>query len=251
MWVSRSLDGAASHPEKIKNTSRTHNSPNRRIMSCSQKAKCQGPETDTHRVSYRLHLGARLAIVVDHVDGSVRNGAARPCHLDQYFHLEFVAPAPQFGLAKFVQSEQPESTLAVPNFVADERRSQPAANDVREIAGARHEGAIETARANDQVRSSFFGDAKHDRDILRQMLAVAIEGDYVSEVVVPCESDARAQGRGLAAMSWQLQASCASSSRNVRRPIARSIVNDHNICNMLTDPFDNLGDVRGLVECRN
>src|SRR5580700_7096930 len=72
------------------------------ILSRSQKAKSQGPETDPHRVSYRPHLGARVAIVVDHMDGSVCNGAARACHLDQYLHLEFVAPASQFGIAKFV-----------------------------------------------------------------------------------------------------------------------------------------------------
>ena len=53
----------------------------------------------------------------------MRDGAARAGHLDQHFHLEFIVPATQFGTIKFIQPEQPESTLAVPDFVADERRS--------------------------------------------------------------------------------------------------------------------------------
>ncbi len=49
------------------------------------------------------------------------------------------------------------------------------------------------ARANDQVGSSFFGDAKHDRDIFGQMLAVAIQGDYVGKIEVASVRNARAQ----------------------------------------------------------
>src|SRR5580698_10797715 len=82
----------------------------RRITeSRSEKAKCQGPETDPHRVSYRLHLGARVAVVIDHTDGSMCDGTARPDHLDQDLHLEFVVSAAQFSLIKLIQSEQTES----------------------------------------------------------------------------------------------------------------------------------------------
>src|SRR3954469_12694676 len=104
----------------------TRCSQNYQIGSCSKETKCQGPQTHAHGVSYRLHFRACLAIVVDRADGSMRDRAARAGHLDQNFHLELVAPAPQSGPVKFVQPEQAESTLAVPNFVADERRSQAA-----------------------------------------------------------------------------------------------------------------------------
>src|SRR5450756_444396 len=159
MRVSRSSDCAASTPGKTKNTRSPHNL-DRRIMSRSQETKCERPEADTDRVSHRLHLGARLAMVIDHMDGSVRDGAARPGHFDQDLHLEFVAPAPQFSFTKLVQSEEAESALAVADFAAYERRGQPAANGVGVIAGARHEGAIEGARANHQVGSRLFGNAK-------------------------------------------------------------------------------------------
>src|SRR5215472_13027191 len=107
------------------------------------------------------------------------NGTSRAGHLDQDLHLEFVVPAAELCSVKFVQSEQPESTLTVPYFAADERRSQPTTNGVRKIAGAGHKGTIETARANDQIGSGFFGHANEDGDILRQMLAVAVKSDYV------------------------------------------------------------------------
>ncbi len=179
------------------------------------------------------------------------DGAARPRHLDQDFHLEFVELAAQFGSAKFVQSKQPESTLAVPDFAANERGSQPAANDIRKIAGARHEGSVDPPRPDDQVRSSFSGDAKHGPNILRQMLAVAIEGDYVIKVVVARESDTRAQGRGLTAISWQLQAGSARGPGYVRRPVAGSIVDHYYFFNMLPGALHNLRDVGGFVECGN
>src|SRR5580698_1431207 len=97
---------------------------NRRITeSCSEKAKCEGPETDPHHVPYRLHLGACVALVIDHTNGSVCDGAARPGHLDENFHLEFVVAAAQFSFIQLVQPEQAESTLAVADFAADERGS--------------------------------------------------------------------------------------------------------------------------------
>jgi hypothetical protein len=83
------------------------------------------------------------------------------------------------------------------------------------------------------------------------MLAIAIEGDYGSKVVVARESDTRAQRRGLAAISRQLQTSSSGSPGNVRGAVAGSIVDNHNICNVLPGAFHNLGDVRGFVECRN
>jgi hypothetical protein len=181
----------------------------------------------------------------------MRNRAARPGHLDQDFHLELVVPAPQFRVTEFVQSEQPESTLAVPDFAADERRSQPAADDVRKIAGPRHESAIERAGTDDQIGSSFFGDAKHDGDIFWQMLAVAVERYYISEVVSARESDARPQGQGLAAILRQLQASGSGSSGNPRSSVAGSIIDHDDLCDMLADALHDFRDVRGLVECRN
>jgi hypothetical protein len=83
------------------------------------------------------------------------------------------------------------------------------------------------------------------------MLTVAIESDCVSKVVVARERDARAQGRALATISWQLQTSSSGSPGNVRCPIGGSIVDHHNLCHMLPGPLHNLGDVRGFVECRN
>ncbi len=64
-----------------------------------------------------------MAVVVDHADRSMCDSTARSGHLDQDFHLEFVVPATQVSFIKFVQSEQPESALAVADFVADERGS--------------------------------------------------------------------------------------------------------------------------------
>jgi hypothetical protein len=83
------------------------------------------------------------------------------------------------------------------------------------------------------------------------MLAVAIERDYVSEVVVARESDTGPQGRRLAAIFRQWQASSSGSSGNLRRPVAGSVVDHHNLCNMPPDPRHNLRDVRGFVEGRN
>src|SRR5207248_9880899 len=144
-----------------------------------------------------------------------------------------IAPARQSRCIKFVQAKQSESALAVPDFVADERRSQAATNDVRKVPGARHAGAIERARTNDQVGPSFFCDAKHDRNIFRLMLAVAVEGDYLGKAVFARESDAGAQGRGLAAIFWQSQTSSSGSLRDVRCSVDRSIVDHHHLCNML------------------
>jgi hypothetical protein len=83
------------------------------------------------------------------------------------------------------------------------------------------------------------------------MLAVAIEGDYVSKVVLARKRDTGPQGRRLAAISWQLHASSTRCSGNLRRSIPRSIVNHYNICKILPSPFHNLADMRGFVECRD
>src|SRR5579863_3144253 len=183
--------------------------------------------------------------------GSMRDGTARPSHLDQHFHLEFVAPAAEFSLVQLVQSEQPESTLAVADLAADERGSQPAADDVREISGAGHQGAIETAGADDQVGSSFFGDAKHSRDILGQVLAVAIQGDYISKITVARVRNPSAYGRGLAAVSWQLQAGSSRGPGGLRGSVVGSIVDHHHLCHMPAGPLHNACDVGGLVEGGN
>jgi hypothetical protein len=179
------------------------------------------------------------------------NSTARPGHLNQDLHLEFVAPASEFCSIKFVQSEQPESTLTVPYFAADEQRSQPTTNGVREIAGAGHKGTIETARTDDQIGSGFFSHADEDRDIPGEMLAIAVQGDYVSKIVVARESNAGAQSGGLAAISWQLQTSGTGSPGNVRRSVAGSIVDYHNLYNIWRGLLHNSCDVRGFVECGN
>jgi hypothetical protein len=141
--------------------------------------------------------------------------------------------------------------LTVLYFAADEGRSQPATNGIREIAGAGHKRAIKTARTNHQIGSGFFRRANEDRDIFWKMLAVAIQGDDVTKIVVARKSNADAQSRGLAAIFVQLQTRGTGSSGNVRRTVAGSIIDYHNLYNMRRGLLHNSGDVRGFVKCGN
>jgi hypothetical protein len=83
------------------------------------------------------------------------------------------------------------------------------------------------------------------------VLAVTIKGNDVGNFAVACESNAGAQGRGLAAIFWQLQTSSSGSPRDLRRTVTGSIVDDHNLCNMLPSALHNVCDVRSFVESRN
>jgi hypothetical protein len=69
--------------------------------------------------------------------------------------------------------------------------------------------------------------------------------------MVACESNAGAQGRRLAEISWQFQTSSSGSPGNVRRPVAGSVVDHHNLGNILPRPFYDISDVRGFIESRN
>ena len=83
------------------------------------------------------------------------------------------------------------------------------------------------------------------------MLAVAVEGDYLGKAVFARESDAGAQGRGLAAIFWQSQTGSSGSMRDVRRPVDGSIVDHHHLCNMLSGPLHDICNVRSFIESRN
>jgi hypothetical protein len=83
------------------------------------------------------------------------------------------------------------------------------------------------------------------------MLAVTIEGDYLGKSVLARESNAGAQRRSLAAIFWQSQTSSSGRQRDLRSPVAGSIIDHHNLCNVLPRPFHNICDVWGFVESRN
>src|ERR1700751_5195402 len=110
---------------------------------------------------------------------------------------------------QFIQTEQAEPALAIVYLPAYQRRDYAAANRVGVIAGARHRAAIERARPNHQVRSRLFRYTKQAWNILRQMLAVAIQSDHMGIVLGAREFDAQTQRRGLAAIPGRSQ-TCSS-----------------------------------------
>lgn len=191
-----------------------------------------------------------LAIKIFNADRHAFNVQPRPNRPANDLHLQIVMPAGQPQIERRFHRIGPKPALRIAEHFARFDANPKIRKVAAEMTGSRHIADDLVARADQDGVS--LKSRKKNRNVLREMLAVAVEGNEVLSSALGNISE-RGQQRGPLPKIRRM-----ANHRNVQRlknlpqvGVGAAVINNHNISDLLTTAPSDIGDRRGVVINRN
>jgi len=209
----------------------------------------QPPSQPAPRVREQMHF-ARAGFV-NGLDGYEPGFLPGGKERDEHFGLDFKMVHLQRQSQQGFHARQSKAALRIRQPLSGQSGKPARHPAICLPAQPRHCPAIFHAVADDERGVGFFGTGKKFGDIIRRVLAVAVEHQYPRETAFGCPLPTCAQRRAFAGIFGEADNFRAGSLRFVRRAVGRAIVHDQDVWQMPLNSGYNRCNMSGFIEARD